>query len=204
MTRALFAFALLVAAAGAAPYKTGDTVVVIRESAVKVGTNTVDTVYPGFKAEVEAVQGDFLWVNLGTAGWIHKNNVVPLNDAIAYFTQQIRQNPSAELYKARASVWSRQQNYENALADMNEAIRLDPQYAALYNDRGLVWLDKGEVDKAIADFTQSLRLEPQSYGYANRGDAWFAKSDYDLAIADYNEAIRLEPNAQFAWYGRGS
>ena len=135
----------------AAAYEIGDVVVVIRESEIKVGTKVTDQVYPGFGTEVEAVQGDFLWVNFGNAGWIHKNNVVPLKDAVAYFTRQIRTNPSAELYQARASVWLRQEMYDNALADINEArAMIDLLQKNEYIKAPDVKLLEAARDKAIA------------------------------------------------------
>jgi len=38
-----------------------------------------------------------------------------------------------------------------ALADLNEAVRLEPQSSAVYNNRGDAHLDIGEPDSAIAD-----------------------------------------------------
>ena len=85
--------------------------------------------------------------------------------------------------------------YDKAIADYGEAIRLDPQDASVFEDRGTAWYLAGRHDNAIADFTEALRLNPTSADAHNcRGLAWHAKVEYDKAIADYNEAIRLDPN----------
>src|SRR5262249_30938086 len=49
---------------------------------------------------------------------------------------------------------------DNALADCNQAIQLDPKYAIAYNTRGVVWRAKGDHDRAIADYSDAIRLNP--------------------------------------------
>ncbi len=46
------------------------------------------------------------------------------------------------------------------IADLSEAIRLDPHQATTYRNRGWAWLQKTEYDRAIADYTEAIRLEP--------------------------------------------
>ena len=50
--------------------------------------------------------------------------------------------------------------YDKAIVDLTEAIRLDPRNAARYNNRGLAWNKKGDLDKAIADYKEAVRLNP--------------------------------------------
>jgi lipoprotein NlpI len=83
-----------------------------------------------------------------------------------------------------------------AIADYNEAIRLDPKLPGPSYNRGLLYTVKQDYDRAIADFSEAIRLDPKFAGaFNNRGWAYAAKQDYDHAIADYNEAIRLHPKA---------
>jgi tetratricopeptide (TPR) repeat protein len=49
-----------------------------------------------------------------------------------------------------------------AIADLSEAIRLDPKYAEAYYNRGLTYRNKGDLDRAIADFGEAIRLAPQA------------------------------------------
>jgi tetratricopeptide (TPR) repeat protein len=96
-------------------------------------------------------------------------------------------------------------DYDRAIADLDQAIRLDPQYAIAYFNRGTAYGAKGEFDHAIADYDEYLRIDP-SYqrGYALRGEAYYGKGDYLRAIADYDEAIRLNPKYVAAYGGRGA
>ena len=40
---------------------------------------------------------------------------------------------------------------ENALADCNQAARMEPQSAIVYNRRGLIWYTKRDNNRAISD-----------------------------------------------------
>src|SRR4029077_216216 len=46
----------------------------------------------------------------------------------------------------------------HALADYDEAVRLDPGYAGVFNNRGVTLHDKGELDRALADYNEAIRL----------------------------------------------
>ena len=76
--------------------------------------------------------------------------------------------------------------YDKAIADATEAIRLNPKNVNASYDRGLVYGLKGEYDKAIADFTEVIRLKPQyAKAYCSRGAAYSQKCELDKAIADF-------------------
>jgi tetratricopeptide (TPR) repeat protein len=109
---------------------------------------------------------------------------------------------AAWAYNVRGTAYFFKGDNDRAIADYNEAIRLDPKYAFAYNGRGNAWQDN---DRAIADYNEAIRLDPKySRAYSNRGNAYQAKGDNDRAIADYSEAIRLDPKNVFAYNGRGN
>jgi len=61
--------------------------------------------------------------------------------------------------------------YDRAIADYNEAIRLKPQANFLTN-RGDAYNDKRDYDRAIADYDRAIALNPGFYlAYNNRGAA---------------------------------
>ncbi len=83
--------------------------------------------------------------------------------------------------------------YDRAIADLNEAIRIDPTGEHYYLSRGAAWFSKGDLDRAIADYNEAIRVDPKSsLAYYERGRAWRDKKDYDRPIADYSEAIRID------------
>ena len=92
-----------------------------------------------------------------------------------------------------------------AIADYDEAIRLQPDFALAFATRGFVYLfDKRELARAITDFDRAIDLDP---GFANafyyRGVAYLDKNEYDRAIADFDRAIRLRPKFSLALRDRG-
>jgi tetratricopeptide (TPR) repeat protein len=94
--------------------------------------------------------------------------------------------------------------YDDAIRDLTEAIRLNPQDEGTYNNRGLAYYNKNDYDRAIADYTEAVRLNSQDAdAYNNRGVAYDDKKEYDHAIADYTEAIRLNPILAQAYNNRG-
>ncbi len=184
---------VLVGAASAFAQAVGETVVVIRRCEIKTGDVVVDRAFPGLSLKVNAINGKWLWVNNGIPGWIDSGNVTSSDDAVEYFTQVIGRFPVASVYGARGIVLYSRQDYDPAIADFSEAIRLNPAEAAYHNSRGLCWNHKQEWDRALADFNEAIRLAATCRMYNNRGQAWAGKKDYQKALADFEEAIRLEP-----------
>jgi tetratricopeptide (TPR) repeat protein len=115
-------------------------------------------------------------------------------------------NPqSAIAYHSRVRLYSEKGDWDKAIADYSEVIRLYPQAAEAYAFRGNVYHEKGDYNRAIADCTQAIRLDPQfAAAYNNRGLVYEKKKDYDRAIADYTEAIRLDPQFGKAYGNRGN
>jgi lipoprotein NlpI len=104
---------------------------------------------------------------------------------------------------SRGDAWCDKEEYDKAIVDFNEAIRLDPKFAFPYNNRGNAWKAKKDYDKALSDYSQAIRLDPEyALAYRNRGGAWKAKRDFGKAIADFNEAIRIDPRSTEAHFDR--
>lgn len=140
----------------------------------------------------------------GATGWVRKSEVVPLADAPAHFTERLQQNPNdSDLFNRRAWAWKLKGEYDIAIKDFGEAIRLNPD-AAIYNNRASAYLAKKDYDKAIDDYTEAIRLNPNfALPFYNRAILWETKKDYDKAIDDYTDAIRLDPKYVNAFRNRG-
>ena len=113
---------------------------------------------------VEQVDGEWLRLraeNSGVAGWARANDVIPYDQAVDNLTKQIRSDPRAALFTYRGNIRSARQEYDLAIADYTEAIRLDPESASAYYNRGNSWYDKHNNDQAISDHTEAIRLDPK-------------------------------------------
>jgi tetratricopeptide (TPR) repeat protein len=94
--------------------------------------------------------------------------------------------------------------FDKAIADFTESIRLDPRQAEVYCGRAYAYHQTGEFDKAIVDYDEAVRLDPkQATTYYNRGLAYAKKGDHDKAIVDFTEVILLNPKDAEAYYNRG-
>ena len=76
-------------------------------------------------------------------------------------------------YNCRGLVYSRKGDLDRAIADFNEAIRLDPKRAWPTSTGAMPTGKKGDLDRAIADFNEALRLDPKlAMAYNSRGFAY--------------------------------
>ena len=64
-------------------------------------------------------------------------------------------------YGVRGTAYRRKGEYEQAITDTSEAIRLDPKDARAYAARGEIYRLKAEYDKAIIDTSDAIRLDPR-------------------------------------------
>ncbi len=79
-----------------------------------------------------------------------------------------------------------------AIADFNEAIRLNPTLPQAYCNRGVTYLHKGDYDRATADFNEAIRLDPKfAVAYYGRGCACLHYGQKVQAEMDFAQAKRL-------------
>ena len=87
----------------------------------------------------------------------------------AYYNRgQIAQNKEGDL--------------EQAIADYNKAIQINPNYAERYVSRGVARLRQGDARKALEDLRNGLRLdERQVSAYIALGEAYVKLKMFDQA-----------------------
>ena len=61
---------------------------------------------------------------------------------------------------ARSAAYARKSDIDRAIADADDALRLDPNQPDLLNSRGELWLAKLDRRKALMDFAAALKLQP--------------------------------------------
>ena len=92
---------------------------------------------------------------------------------------------------------SEQEHYDEAIADFDEAIQLDPKLMVARRNRGSAYENTQKYDKAIADYDEAIRLDhADPFTYVLRGGTWERLQEFGKAIADYEHAIALcDPRA---------
>jgi aldose 1-epimerase len=95
-------------------------------------------------------------------------------------------------------------DFQGALSDVEEALKLAPKEPAYRFARGFAYLKKGTLEKALADFDDVLRAEPKfAEAHRERGHLLLIKGEFDKAVGDLNEAVKLSPDDYAAVFYRG-
>jgi tetratricopeptide (TPR) repeat protein len=115
-----------------------------------------------------------------------------------------------ELHSNRGIIYLRRHEGQQALADFEAAIALDPDNAEAHLNRGAALVMLQQPGPAVAEITQALSLgvrEPEK-AYFNRGAAREALGDLRGAYEDYSTALEIRPdwgpaNEELARFVRG-
>jgi len=108
----------------------------------------------------------------------------------------------AVLRYARANARRALQHDAAAIADYDEAIRLNPFFTSAYRRRGDFHRVMRAYDRALRDFDQAVRLDPSADHHLGRGMLRLSIGDPTRALEDFAVVIRLHPRAPEAYYGR--
>lgn len=98
----------------------------------------------------------------------------------------------ADEYLALSYVHGVAGRFDEAIAAVDTAIRLNPEHATAYANRGLAYINKGDLDRALADFNRAIEIAPIPVSLRNRADAYRKLGNIAAAEADEREAARLE------------
>jgi tetratricopeptide (TPR) repeat protein len=118
----------------------------------------------------------------------------------------------AQEYIKRGMEFYNQDDFDRAIADFIEALRLDPGiveaknnlYTAYFN-RGVANFRKGDNDKAIADLTEAVALNPNDVdAYGARGTIRKEIGDHDGVINDFTKVIQLAPSVDAYFFRSGA
>jgi tetratricopeptide (TPR) repeat protein len=105
----------------------------------------------------------------------------------------------ARIYGKQGMAFSVRSDYEQAIANFDRALALDPLYAGAYLLRGIAFSARNDYEQAIADFDRALALDARAtFAYAHRGFASWKRKKYQQAIADFDQASTLDQELEGA------
>jgi tetratricopeptide (TPR) repeat protein len=114
------------------------------------------------------------------------------------------QAQSAEDYFKEGEARSRQQNYNEAIAEYSKAIKADSKLWNAYVKRAFCYGLIEQYDKAIEDYTVAIAAEPEkTFSYQSRGSAHSKLGHFTEALADFDMVIELDPKNQDVYNNRG-
>jgi len=145
------------------------------------------------------------WLAANNMGKIEMTGGDPAK-AADYFAAAVAQQPQlAELHGNLGHALAQLGQVDEGLAEMRQALRLDPYDAAVNNNLGILLARAGKTDDAIVHFITSLRSKPDDpETYTNLGNVFFGLGRLDDAAGWYGRALRLKPADAEARYNLGS
>ena len=125
------------------------------------------------------------------------------DDAIKLYTEALTLNEdNVAAYNLRGNIYGlfavqqknvpiAESNRQQALSDLDKALRLNPNYAEAYGNRGLVYYGAKNFSAAIKDFDKAIELDPNNPNvYSNRGNFYeYDLKNFSKAAEDYSRAI---------------
>ncbi len=148
-----------------------------------------------FTTQIRANPNDHTWYICRGKGSSRNNRYISPSNLLGFQASAADWNA---YFLPGPNVWSDKGEYDIAIADFNEAIRLDPSDEVAWLDRGHAWRLKKEYDKAIADYGEAIRLDPKD-AMAYNGRAWLRATcpdekyrDGQKAFADASQACQLD------------
>jgi len=98
------------------------------------------------------------------------------------------------LYTNRGVEYEKKREFDKAIADHDQAIKVDPKNPLAYNNRGNAYAAKQDFAHAVADYDAAIKLNPKyAEAYYNRGLAKRAKGDWAAGDVDIAQAKSLQP-----------
>jgi TolB-like protein/class 3 adenylate cyclase/rhodanese-related sulfurtransferase len=105
--------------------------------------------------------------------------------------------PLAHRIKSRQLEW--EQRFDEALAEAESAIILDPNDPNGYEAMGLLQVNLGRADDGLEYIKKAMRLDPQSDYLWSLGWALFHLERYDEAAATFHRATKTNPDYHWTY-----
>ncbi|MCD9021785.1 tetratricopeptide repeat protein [Cohnella silvisoli] len=136
------------------------------------------------------------------AGLLH--DVGKSEQAVDVLTAMLQKVAHSHAYERRAHIYNELGKDEEAIADLNEAIRLDPGPYIYWYTRAISHHDRGEFDLAVQDFKEALKRREDSKAstYYELGNVYMKIGNFTEAEACYRQACANPDKAISHYYYR--
>jgi lipoprotein NlpI len=116
--------------------------------------------------------------------------------AVSLASRAVEAEPrNAGTWYLRGRMRSEQRRFDEALKDLNEAVRLAPLAAPVLHDRGEVRFALGDVEGAMGDFDRFVGLEPRSAAHHwQRGITCYYTGRFEEGRRQFERHRTVNPN----------
>ncbi len=95
--------------------------------------------------------------------------------------------------------------YEEAIRELNEALRLNPDYIEVHNNLGVTYDRMGMPEEAVNEIKEALKLNPDyTEAHCNLGNIYARSGRYEEAAGELQEALRINPELAIAHNNLGN
>jgi|GEM_PF-3919375 len=124
---------------------------------------------------------------------------------IGYYTKAIELDTNfAAAYFNRAVSSFELNDYDDAVKDFNQVLRIDPKETDVFPRLGDCYLKTEQYKSAIENYSKALEVEHEERAaiLVNRGIAYQKKHEYESAVEDFTSAIELDSLSVSAYNNR--
>ena len=102
-------------------------------------------------------------------------------------------------YERRGYALAKNQQFQDAVEDYTEAIKIKSNEPRIYEERAYAEMKIYAYDKALDDYAELIKLKPKEVRYYNfRAYIYEAKEDSQNSMAETEKALQIDPNNQEA------
>ncbi|HEX5606600.1 MAG TPA: tetratricopeptide repeat protein [Candidatus Binatia bacterium] len=121
------------------------------------------------------------------------------DEAIQLYKKSIAVYPTADAHTYLAWAYSFLGRLNEAIAQCEIAIQLDPEFGNPYNDIGVYLMQQQRFDDAIPWLERAKsakRYEPRHFPHINLGRIYLTKGMLQKALEEFNGALKINPDDQ--------
>lgn len=118
-------------------------------------------------------------------------------DAIRLYKESIALYPTADAHTYLGWAYSFVGRLNEAIAQCEIAIQLDPEFGNPYNDIGVYLMQQQRFDDAIPWLEQAksaTRYEPRHFPFINLGRIYLTKGMIQKALEEFGGALKINPD----------
>ena len=116
--------------------------------------------------------------------------------AIRLYRESIALYPTADAHTYLGWAYSFKGRLNEAIAQCEIAIEIDPEFGNPYNDIGVYLMQQQKLDDAIPWLERAKnakRYEPRHFPYINLGRVYLTKGMIQKALQEFGSALKLNP-----------
>lgn len=119
------------------------------------------------------------------------------DDAIRLYKESIALHPTADAHTYLGWAYSFLGRLNEAIAQCEIAIEIDPEFGNPYNDIGVYLMQQQRADDAIPWLERAKsakRYEPRHFPYINLGRIYLTKGMIQKALEEFGGALKINPD----------